>query len=90
MLVGRAPDNLGALFDLCQSLDLELLIAAPEVARADGNTTYRLVRSVTEDDREELIVSGRRATMPGGPDAHARGASEPKPEPGQRSFGFES
>jgi chromosome condensin MukBEF ATPase and DNA-binding subunit MukB len=37
------------------------LIAAPEVARSDGNTTYRLVRKVTEDGREEVIVSGRRA-----------------------------
>jgi chromosome partition protein MukB len=56
-----SQDNLGSLFDLCQSLDLQLLIAAPEVARSDGNTTYRLVRKVTEDGREEVIVSGRRA-----------------------------
>ncbi len=55
-------DNLGVLFDLCKNLDLQLLIAAPEVARAEGNTTYRLVRHVTEDGREEVIVSGRRAT----------------------------
>jgi chromosome partition protein MukB len=54
-------DNLGVLFDLCRTLDLQLLIAAPEVARADGNTTYRLVRHVTDDGREEVIVSGRRA-----------------------------
>ena len=56
-----SQDNLGSLFDLCESLDLQLLIAAPEVARADGNTTYRLIRKVTEDGREEVIVSGRRA-----------------------------
>jgi hypothetical protein len=31
------------------------------VARAEGNTTYRLVRHVTDDGREEVIVSGRRA-----------------------------
>lgn len=54
-------DNLGVLFDLCKTLELQLLVAAPEVARADGNTTYRLVRHVTEDGREEVIVSGRRA-----------------------------
>lgn len=53
-------DNLGVLFDLCQTLDLQLLIAAPEVARADGNTTYRLVRRVDPDGREEVLVSGRR------------------------------
>ncbi len=54
-------DNLGVLFDLCKSLDLQLLIAAPEVARAEGNTTYRLVRHVTAEGREEVIVSGRRS-----------------------------
>ena len=53
-------DNLGVLFDLCQTLDLQLLIAAPEVARAEGNTTYRLVRAATPDGREEVLVSGRR------------------------------
>ncbi|HTQ76372.1 MAG TPA: chromosome partition protein MukB [Burkholderiales bacterium] len=53
-------DNLGVLFDLCQTLDLQLLIAAPEVARAEGNTTYRLVRKVASDGREEVLVSGRR------------------------------
>ena len=54
-------DNLGVLFDLCKNLDLQLLIAAPEVARAEGNTTYRLVRHVGDDGREEVLVSGRRA-----------------------------
>jgi len=54
-------DNLGVLFELCKTLELQLLIAAPEIARADGNTTYRLVRHITEDGREEVIVSGRRA-----------------------------
>ena len=53
-------DNLGVLFELCQTLELQLLIAAPEVARAEGNTTYRLVRRTTPDGREEVLVSGRR------------------------------
>ncbi|MCB9785047.1 MAG: chromosome partition protein MukB [Deltaproteobacteria bacterium] len=54
-------DNLGVLFDLCQTLDLQLLIAAPEVARAEGNTTYRLVRRTTSEGHEEVLVSGRRS-----------------------------
>ncbi len=54
-------DNLAVLFSLCESLDLQLLIAAPEVATATGNTTYRLVRVVHDDGSEEVIVSGRRA-----------------------------
>lgn len=53
-------DNLGVLFDLCQTLELQLLIAAPEVARAEGNTTYRLVRLTMPDGHEEVVVSGRR------------------------------
>jgi chromosome partition protein MukB len=60
-----SQDNLGVLFDLCEVLDLQLLIAAPEVARAQGNTTYRLVRRVSEDGVEEVLVTGRRATLPG-------------------------
>src|SRR2546429_1024937 len=37
-----------------------LFRSAPEVARAEGNTTYRLVRRTVADGREEVIVSGRR------------------------------
>jgi chromosome condensin MukBEF ATPase and DNA-binding subunit MukB len=58
-----SQDNLGVLFDLCQALDLQLLIAAPEVARAQGNTTYRLVRRTMPDGREEVLVSGRRTRV---------------------------
>ncbi|MDX2052178.1 MAG: chromosome partition protein MukB [Polyangiaceae bacterium] len=59
-----SQDNLAILFDLCENLDLQLLIAAPEVAHSDGNTTYRLVRRVSDDGKEEVLVSGRRAKMP--------------------------
>jgi chromosome partition protein MukB len=82
-----SPDNLGVLFDLCQSLELQLLIAAPEVARADGNTTYRLVRTITESGSEEVIVSGRRAAMPIASPATDR--EVPVPEVAQGAFRFE-
>jgi len=59
-----SQDNLAVLFDLCERLDLQLLIAAPEVAHAEGNTTYRLIRRQLEDGREEVVVSGRRSTLP--------------------------
>lgn len=62
-----SQDNLGVLFDLCQNLDLQLLIAAPEVARASGNTTYRLVRRVSDEGHEEVLVSGRRTEPLGDP-----------------------
>ncbi len=74
-----SQDNLGVLFDLCKTLDLQLLIAAPEVARAEGNTTYRLVRRVTQEGREEVLVSGRRTVAmpqqvpPAGDDEAAKG-----------------
>jgi len=55
-----SQDNLAILFDLCQSLELQLLLAAPEVARAEGNTTYRLIRHVDASGREEVLVSGRK------------------------------
>jgi len=83
-----SPDNLGVLFDLCQSLELQLLIAAPEVARADGNTTYRLVRTIGEGGREEVIVSGRRAAMPGR--AAAADGETPERAALQGAFRFES
>ncbi len=51
-------DNLVVLFELCRNLELQLLIAAPEVANAGNNTTYRLVRS-SEVGREDVQVSGR-------------------------------
>lgn len=58
-----SQDNLEVLFELCTTLDLQLLIAAPEVARAPGCTTYRLVRRETLDGGEEVVVSGRRAVV---------------------------
>jgi chromosome partition protein MukB len=72
-------DNLGVLFDLCRTLDLQLLIAAPEVARAEGNTTYRLVRHVTDDGREEVIVSGRRAASSIAPEDDPADAAPAEP-----------
>jgi chromosome partition protein MukB len=57
-----SKDNLAVLFDLCENLDLQLLIAAPEVAQARGCTTYRLVRRVLENGEAEVLVSGRRST----------------------------
>jgi hypothetical protein len=74
-------DNLGVLFELCRILELQLMIAAPEVARSEGVTTYRLVRHLTEDGREEVIVSGRRAiATEATADAGAGGAGEGEAE----------
>lgn len=53
-------DSLGTLFDLCEALELQLIIAAPEVARAEGNTTFHLERVIDASGRERVLVSGRR------------------------------
>jgi len=55
-----SADNLAVLFDLCNNLDLQLIIAAPEVAQSIGNTTYRLVRQLDEHGHEDVVVQGRR------------------------------
>ena len=55
------PESLGTLFDLCHALELQLLIAAPEVERAAGNTTYLLHRAKNQAGRMEVRVTGRRA-----------------------------
>jgi chromosome partition protein MukB len=80
-----SQDNLGVLFDLCQNLDLQLLIAAPEVAKAEGNTTYRLIRRVSDDGREEVLVSGRRARAErlSDPVEEAAAPADLLPEPAQ-------
>jgi chromosome partition protein MukB len=58
-------DNLEILFDLCKTLDLQLLIAAPEVATSSGNTTYLLERTTDAEGRRVVQVSGRRAIRKG-------------------------
>ena len=53
--------NFGTVLELCRHLDLQLLVAAPDVARAEGCTVYRLTRGFGDDGRESVLVSGRRA-----------------------------
>ena len=55
-----SSDNLSVLFELCRTLDLQLLIAAPRVDEAEGNTTYRLSRVTGPDGREDVRLTGRR------------------------------
>lgn len=66
-----SQDNLDVLFELCSVLDLQLMIASPEVARGAGCTTYRLVRRTTAEGQEEVLVSGRRTVGGDGADVGA-------------------
>ena len=52
--------NLDEIFELCGTLELQLLIAAPEVARAAGITTYHLER-VVDGEEVRVLATGRRA-----------------------------
>ncbi|MDP2314844.1 MAG: chromosome partition protein MukB [Pseudomonadota bacterium] len=54
-----SQDNLKTLFELCDNLELQLLVAAPEVAQSEGNITYRLVRRLVGGE-SVVDVSGRR------------------------------
>ena len=51
--------NLHTIFDLCRTLELQLLVAAPEVAQAEGCTVFHLTR-IQEKGKERVVVSGRR------------------------------
>lgn len=74
-----SQDNLGILFELCERLELQLMIAAPEVARAEGNTTYRLIRALDAEGREEVRVSGRRVMAGEGREAATAGPIMARP-----------
>jgi chromosome partition protein MukB len=54
-----SQDNLKTLFELCDNLELQLLVAAPEVAQSEGNITYRLVRRLVGGE-SVVDVTGRR------------------------------
>ena len=52
--------SLLVLFDLCRQLELQLLLAAPDVPLVEGGTTYTLVRS---DNR--VVIHGRKVVARG-------------------------
>lgn len=62
-----SADNLKTIIELSQNLELQMLIAAPEVAHVDGVTTYRLVRD--NENGQEVRVSGRRLATTGAAEA---------------------
>lgn len=49
--------SISTLFELCDRLDMQLLIAAPENISPEKGTTYKLVRKVF-NDREQVHVVG--------------------------------
>jgi chromosome partition protein MukB len=55
-----STDSLAVVFDLCRRLDLQMLIAAPEVAHASGTIVHTLVRTKDEHGRDVVRVNGRR------------------------------
>jgi chromosome partition protein MukB len=51
--------SIATLFELCDRLDMQLLIAAPENISPEKGTTYKLVRKVFKD-HEHVHVVGLR------------------------------
>lgn len=51
--------SIATLFELCDRLDMQLLIAAPENISPEQGTTYKLVRKIF-NDREHVHVVGLR------------------------------
>ncbi|MGF1729861.1 chromosome partition protein MukB [Photobacterium kasasachensis] len=51
--------SIATLFELCERLDMQLLIAAPENISPEKGTTYKLVRKIFKD-REHVHVVGLR------------------------------
>ncbi len=54
-----SQDSLDTLVEFCERMDIQLLIAAPQVARARRGITHRLVRRTDEQGREQVVVRGR-------------------------------
>jgi chromosome partition protein MukB len=52
-------ENLATLFQLCERLGLQMLIAAPEVQEGSGNRTYHLERAQRPDGTEVVHITGR-------------------------------
>jgi len=52
--------SLLVLFDLCDQLELQLLIAAPDVPLVEGGTTYTLVRA-----DNQVVIHGRKVVARG-------------------------
>ncbi|MDD2467706.1 MAG: chromosome partition protein MukB [Desulfobulbus sp.] len=57
-----SPRSLDALAELCDRMDMQLLVAAPAADRARRGTAYRLVRVLDVHNEEEVVVRGRRFT----------------------------
>ena len=67
--------SIATLFELCERLEMQLIIAAPENISPEKGTTYKLVRKVVHN-HEHVHVVGLRGfaaqlpeTLPGTADA---------------------
>ena len=56
--------SISTLFELCDRLDMQLLIAAPENISPEKGTTYKLVRKVFKDHEHVHVVGLRGFGQP--------------------------
>ncbi len=55
-----SPESLDTLTELCEQMQVQLLVAAPAADRARRGHIYRLVRRTDSMHEEEVVVRGRR------------------------------
>lgn len=55
-----SPDSLTVLFELSRRMNLQVLVAAPTVARLPGAVVYRLARGLDDAGEEHVVATGRR------------------------------
>ena len=60
--------SIATLFELCERLDMQLIIAAPENISPEKGTTYKLVRKVFQNS-EHVHVVGLRGFAPQPPES---------------------
>lgn len=70
--------SIATLFELCERLQMQLIIAAPENISPEKGTTYKLVRKVFQNTEHVHVVSMRGfvpqlpETLPGSDEAPSR------------------
>lgn len=56
--------SISTLFELCERLDMQLLIAAPESIGPEKGTTYKLVRKISSNQEHVHVVGLRPDLVP--------------------------
>ncbi len=84
--------SIATLFELCERLDMQLIIAAPENISPEKGTTYKLVRKVFQNSEHVHVVGlrglrrSRRSSLPETRRTLPEASSDPKRRTGAAFF----